>query len=150
VSVYGLTLAGDARVLYAATHGRGIYRLKLPGFREGGGAGGAPAPGPGTGTPAPKKLTLKFVAAALHGRKHRYIRVRLVASQPVRLRARIRNERGKRVGRRTLRIPANRRVAFRVLVKRKTKIHHRRRWRLQVRATDATGQVATASRRFRI
>jgi hypothetical protein len=29
VAVYGLTMDADARVLYAATHGRGIWRLKL-------------------------------------------------------------------------------------------------------------------------
>jgi hypothetical protein len=30
VAVYGLTLAQDANVLYAATHGRGAYSLNLP------------------------------------------------------------------------------------------------------------------------
>jgi hypothetical protein len=30
VAVYGLTLAQDANVLYAATHGRGAYALALP------------------------------------------------------------------------------------------------------------------------
>jgi hypothetical protein len=30
VAVYGLTLAQGAHVLYAATHGRGAYRLALP------------------------------------------------------------------------------------------------------------------------
>jgi hypothetical protein len=29
VAIYGLTMDADARVLYAATHGRGIWRLKL-------------------------------------------------------------------------------------------------------------------------
>ena len=29
VAVYGLTIDTDARLLYAATHGRGIWRLKL-------------------------------------------------------------------------------------------------------------------------
>jgi len=29
VAVYGLTIDSDARLLYAATHGRGIWRLKL-------------------------------------------------------------------------------------------------------------------------
>jgi ligand-binding sensor domain-containing protein len=29
VAVYGLTIDADARLLYAATHGRGIWRLKL-------------------------------------------------------------------------------------------------------------------------
>src|SRR5262249_61218111 len=28
-AVYGLTIDSDARVLYAATHGRGIWRLRL-------------------------------------------------------------------------------------------------------------------------
>ena len=30
VAVYGLTLAQDANVLYAATHGRGAYAVSLP------------------------------------------------------------------------------------------------------------------------
>jgi hypothetical protein len=29
VAVYGLTIDTDARLLYAATHGRGIWRLRL-------------------------------------------------------------------------------------------------------------------------
>ncbi|MDQ1741344.1 MAG: hypothetical protein QOE53_2996, partial [Pseudonocardiales bacterium] len=41
VSIYGLTLASDEGVLYAATHGRGIYRLRLrPPAPPGGGGGG--------------------------------------------------------------------------------------------------------------
>jgi hypothetical protein len=45
VAVYGLTVAPDSRLLYAATHGRGIWRVNLPG-------GSAPdpqaaKPGPG-------------------------------------------------------------------------------------------------------
>ena len=68
----------------------------------------------------------------------------------MRLRARAFNEHGRRVGSRSVRIPAGKRVAFRVFLKRGTSIHHHRRWRLRLRATDAAGQVATASRRFRI
>jgi hypothetical protein len=162
VAVYGLSLSPDGRVLYAATHGRGVYRLQLPstttpgggGGGGGGGAGGGTGTGggagPGTGTGGSDKLTLKFISAALHGKHRRNIRVRLVANRPARLVVRIRNEHGKRVGRRTLRVPAGRRVVFRVFVKRKTRIHHRRRWKLQVRGTDAAGHVATATRRFRI
>jgi hypothetical protein len=30
VAVYGLTISPQARVLYAATHGRSAYRLSLP------------------------------------------------------------------------------------------------------------------------
>ena len=30
VAVYGLTLSEDGAVLYAATHGRGAYRIELP------------------------------------------------------------------------------------------------------------------------
>ena len=30
VAVYGLTIDAKAGVLYAATHGRGVWRLKLP------------------------------------------------------------------------------------------------------------------------
>jgi hypothetical protein len=30
VAVYGLTIDVNARVLYAATHGRGAWRLSLP------------------------------------------------------------------------------------------------------------------------
>ena len=47
-------------------------------------------------------------------------------------------------------MPAGRRVAFRVFLKRNTGIRHHRRWRLLLRATDAGGQLATASRRFRV
>ena len=95
-------------------------------------------------------LTLRFIAAALRGKKHRYIKVRLVANRPVRLLARVRNEHGTRVGTRRLSVPAGRRVAFRVFLKRNTRIRHHRRWRLVLRATDAGGQLATASRRFRV
>jgi hypothetical protein len=43
VAVYGLTLSDSGQVLYAATHGRGAYRLDLP-PAEGGGGGGETHP----------------------------------------------------------------------------------------------------------
>jgi hypothetical protein len=48
VAVYGLTMSDSGHILYAATHGRGAYALKLP--TEGG--GGTPTPTP-TATPTP-------------------------------------------------------------------------------------------------
>ena len=49
VAVYGLTLSQSGDVLYAATHGRGAYRLELP---VKGGAAGAPAAPAAPATPA--------------------------------------------------------------------------------------------------
>ncbi|HEX7298397.1 MAG TPA: hypothetical protein VF257_05285, partial [Solirubrobacteraceae bacterium] len=45
VAVYGLTIDPGARLLYAATHGRGVYRVNLPGGTAA--ATRAPTPGPG-------------------------------------------------------------------------------------------------------
>jgi hypothetical protein len=45
VAVYGLTIDPGARLLYAATHGRGVYRVNLPGGTAP--ATQAPTPGPG-------------------------------------------------------------------------------------------------------
>ena len=39
-SVFGLTLSHNGRVLYAATHGRGVWSLALPAAPGGGGGGG--------------------------------------------------------------------------------------------------------------
>ncbi len=46
VAVYGLTVSPGSRVLYAATHGRGVFRVNLPGGQSP--APQAPTPGPGT------------------------------------------------------------------------------------------------------
>jgi hypothetical protein len=53
VAVYGLTMAQSGHLLYAATHGRGAYRLALPVNPAGGGAGGGSGGGTGGGTTAP-------------------------------------------------------------------------------------------------
>src|SRR4051794_3296803 len=45
VAVYGLTIAPDSRLLYAATHGRGVWRVNLPGGTAA--APREPTPGPG-------------------------------------------------------------------------------------------------------
>jgi hypothetical protein len=45
VAVYGLTVAPGSRLLYAATHGRGVWRVNLPGGSNP--APNAPRPGPG-------------------------------------------------------------------------------------------------------
>ena len=45
VSVYGLTIAPNSRLLYAATHGRGVWRVNLPGGDNP--APQQPKPGPG-------------------------------------------------------------------------------------------------------
>jgi hypothetical protein len=65
VAIYGLTLSESGRVLYAATHGRSAYALKLaapPGGGGGGGGGGTATPTPtptvtATPTPAPPGST---------------------------------------------------------------------------------------------
>jgi PKD domain len=58
VAVYGLTVSQSGHLLYAATHGRGAYRLALPlkppagGGTGGTGGTGGSAPPPGTTPPA--------------------------------------------------------------------------------------------------
>src|SRR3954454_7650714 len=54
VAVYGLTIAPDSRLLYAATHGRGVWRVNLPGGDN---------PAPRFGTPGPGVAALAGAAA---------------------------------------------------------------------------------------
>jgi hypothetical protein len=165
VSVYGLAAATGARVLYAATHGRGIYALPLPGAPQavidavgtgsgppdgsaGGRAGSAGGVAPGARTRA--RLRLDRLGAVLRGAARPYVRVRFRLTGPARVVIRVRDEHGAVVASRTITARRAGTLTVRLTLRRGVRISHRRHWRVGVRATGATREVAPATRRFQV
>ena len=151
VTIYGLSLAPNSRLLYAATHGRGVWRLDLPQLPGSGGGGGGG--GGGGQTPGTTHRTLRITG--LHARlrkihRRRYVRVQLRTTNAATVLVRVRNEHKRLVGQRVVRTGAGRLKVFRVLLRKGVRIHHHKRWTIGVRARDDSGAVATKYGRFRV
>jgi hypothetical protein len=123
VAVYGLTIDPGARLLYAATHGRGVYRVNLPGGTVP--ATRAPTPGPGrsalrgasaggpSGGPTPVQANSLVVGRAADGpirvtmvrasRSGRTVTVHFRVNRATKVRVVVRDARGHIVGRSPLR-----------------------------------------------
>jgi hypothetical protein len=123
VAVYGLTIDPGARLLYAATHGRGVYRVNLPGGTAP--ATRAPTPGPGrsalrgasatgpSGGPSPVRAESLVLGRATDGpirvtkirasRSGRTVTVHFRVNRATKVRVVVRDARGRIVGRSPLR-----------------------------------------------
>jgi hypothetical protein len=135
VAVYGLTVAPSSRLLYAATHGRGVWRVNLPG-----GDNRAPvAPRPGPGVAAMAGATATGVSAGPPGqgvspeqsrqavqasrirvtRRGSRVTVRFRVARTAKVRVIVRDRGGRTVGRSPLRtVPRGRAASVRVRVPR--------------------------------
>jgi hypothetical protein len=162
VAVYGLAVSAGGRVLYAATHGRGAWRVALP-------PAPAPPPPPGpppppppgppppappppppppgvtpppAGTPVP--ATRKPVIGRLSGRRSatRSVTVRIGLARTGSLTLSVRDQRGRTIGRRTVRIRRDDLFDFHVSVRPRAGVTARTRWR--VVATARQGALVTA------
>ena len=132
VAVYGLTIAPDSRLLYAATHGRGVWRVNLPGGNNPAPRFGTPGPGvaalagaaatgpsagpPGQGvSPAQARQGTK-VSVTRRGSR---VTVRFRAQRTTKARVLVRDRAGRTVGRSPLRaVHAGRTVTVRVRIRR--------------------------------
>jgi hypothetical protein len=124
VAVYGLTIDPGSRLLYAATHGRGVYRVNLPGGTAaptqaptpGPGRSalrGAAATGPSAGTspvqadsPTSGRPGVRGQAGVTHvraSRAGRTVTVRFQVDRMTKVRVVVRDRRGRVVGRSPLR-----------------------------------------------
>jgi hypothetical protein len=161
VAVYGLTVAPGGRVLYAATHGRGAWRVTLPPAPAAAPApvsppppqppagGTPPAPPPPQGTPVP--ATRKPVIGRLSGRRSaaRTVRVRIGLARTQRLQLSIRDQRNRTIGRRTVTIRRDDLVNLHVTVRPRGAVTARTRWRVVATATGQPKLVTRKSASFR-
>jgi hypothetical protein len=141
VATYGLTISCNGRLLYAATHGRGIWRVKLatadtapctpPPAPSGGGgttttvttpAPTVTTPGPTVttpGTPPPALRAAKFGSVKTKVTRkgtRRTIRVTVGVTNVRSLRASVYNSAGKRLTRRTITVRKDGTVVFSLVV----------------------------------
>jgi hypothetical protein len=157
VAVYGLTVSASGRVLYAATHGRGVWRVKLPPApappqaAAAGVASSAP-PGEGSGTPqgTPVPATRKPVIGRLGARRGaaRTVTVRVGLARTQRLSLVIRDQRNRVIGRRTLPIRRADLFDVHVRVRPRGAVTARTRWRVVATAAGPPGQRARKTVRF--
>lgn len=158
VAVYGLTVAPGSRLLYAATHGRGVWRVNLPGGENpapqpptpgpgvpalSGAAAAGPSAGPAPSPPAsaarPPQSAVRGTRAAGRARitkitlKRRgdVVIVRFRVGRSTKVRVAVRNARGRIVGRSRVRaVKGGRTASIRVMVR------HGTRGRLRATVTD--------------
>ncbi|MEY2516512.1 MAG: hypothetical protein QOJ89_3870 [bacterium] len=164
VAVFGLTVSGSGRVLYAATHGRGAWRVGLPAVSSppfpsppppppGGGTPPPPPPvdnpPPPQGTPVP--ATRKPVIGRLSAQRRagRVVAVRVGLARTRSLTLVIRDQRNRTIGRRTVRIRRDALVQLRVTVRPRGAVTARTRWRIVATATGLPGQITRKAARFR-
>jgi hypothetical protein len=158
VAVYGLTVSAGGRVLYAATHGRGAWRVTLPPTPAAPSQPSSPLPPPPPtagsgeppqGTPVPAKR--RPVIGRLSARRSaaRAVTVRIGLANTRSLTLVIRDQRGRAIGRRTLRIRRADLFDFHVPVRPRVRATARTRWRLAVAATGQPGQVTRRTVPFR-
>jgi hypothetical protein len=148
VAVYGLTISSAGRVLYAATHGRGAWRVTLPPAAPASGGGGTPVP-PTQGTPVPAQR--KPLIGRLSGRRisRRLVTVTIGLARTKKVTVTIRDQRGRTIGRRTLNIRRDNLYRFRVKVRARRAVTKRTRWRVGATATGLPGQTTRKTARFR-
>lgn len=172
VAVYGLTISTSGRVLYAATHGRGVYRVALgaapaaPGGSGGGGGGGTTTTTPATSTGTTTTTTpgdtpseppksgvrpaaprLRSVRVRVTGRRTRASRRRTVhldlATTAVgSARVSVYDEKGLRITTRVVKITRDATKRVTLSVKARRTITPATRWKVTVTGTGAGGAVA--------
>jgi len=133
VAVYGLTVAPGSRLLYAATHGRGVWRVNLPGGDNP--APRPPTPGPGvaaisganaaSGQPpaqtvqGPRTSQRVRVTRVRFSRRGNVVTVRFSVNRTTKVRVTVRDRGGRRVGRSPLRtVRSGRTARIRVRIRR--------------------------------
>src|SRR3954470_1467192 len=134
VAVYGLTVSSGSRLLYAATHGRGVWRVNLPGGNApaprppapGPGVAALPgatvataAPGQGVSPPQTKRTTPNRVTRVKFTRRGSLVTVRFRVTRTTKVRVTVRDRGGRTVGRSPLRTaPGGRTVTVHVRIRR--------------------------------
>jgi hypothetical protein len=159
VAVYGLTVSSAGRVLYAATHGRGAWRVKLPPAPA---AAAAAAPGTGANPPpsaasnstasqTPVPATRRPLIGRLSARRGatRTVTVQVGLARAQRVSLVIRDQRGRAIGRRTVRIRRADLFDYHVPVRPRGGVTARTRWRVVATATGPGGQVTRKAASFR-
>jgi hypothetical protein len=159
VAVYGLTVSASGRVLYAATHGRGAWRVKLPPAPAAAAAraaatgtsspsaGASGEPPQGTPVPATRRPVIGRLAARRGAVRTVTVQVGLARAQRVSLV--IRDQRGRSIGRRTVRLRRADLFDYHVPVRPRGGVTARTRWRVVATATGPGGQVTRKSVSFR-
>ncbi|MEA2155864.1 MAG: hypothetical protein QOE11_2004 [Solirubrobacteraceae bacterium] len=166
VAVYGLTIAPGGRLLYAATHGRGAWRVALPpapAAPPGPAAPGVPVPAaaaappapaagpeaPPQGTPVP--ATRRPVIGRLSARRsgQRVVTVRIGLARTSRLTLVIRDPRNRVIGRRTAKIKRDDLLNLHVTVRPRGTQTVRTRWRVTATATARPGLTRARTASFR-
>ena len=152
VAVSGLTISHGGRVLYAATHGRSVYALRLaPASNTGGGGGGGGGGDTGTGgtpqgTPAPPGQAPRIGRLSGKRSKRRSVAVTVGVARTASLKLTIRDQKGHTIGRRTVKVKRDDLLKLHVSVKPRARVTGRTRWRVGATATGATGRAAKSAR----
>ena len=164
VAVYGLTISTRGRVLYAATHGRGAYRVALPALAPTG-TGGATGPGTGGGdtpgeppanggtptttttppsvTPAAATRIGKVKLRLTRNRSgRRVIRLSYGLANTTSVTLTLYDQRGKRLTASTRRIAKAATYVTSLKATPRTRITSKTLWRVQVLATGKAGRTA--------
>jgi hypothetical protein len=149
VAVYGLTISSSGRVLYAATHGRGAWRVTLPPVAQGpGDQPGTPVP-PNRGTPVPAKPKPRIGRLSAHRTSKSLVGVTLGLARAKKATVTIRDQTGRVIGRRTLTIKRDDLYKFRVNVTPRRPVTSASRWRVSASVTGTSGLKTTKAARFR-
>jgi hypothetical protein len=144
VATYGLTIDAGTRTLYAATHGRGVWKATLGPVPSppSGGTGTTPAPTPVPGKPAahPKVGRPKVSVRRTHGKRRFTI---TIAVQDLRtLRVRLSDQKGRSLTVRTLHPRSTARTVKLVITvsTRRRHITRRTKWKIGVVGTGTNGR----------
>jgi hypothetical protein len=157
VAVYGLTVSASGRALYAATHGRGAWRVKLPptpapAQAAASGVSSSAPPGEGSGTPqgTPVPATRRPVIGRLGARRGaaRVVTVSVGVARTQRLSLVIRDQRNRVIGRRTLPIRRADLFNLHVRVRPRGAVTAQTRWRVVATAAGPPGQKTRKTARF--
>lgn len=154
VAVYGLTISSGGRVLYAATHGRGAWRVKLPdapaapGNQAGGGTGGGDNGSGGTtqGTPVPAKLKPRLGRLSGKRSTSRLVDVTVGVARASRLKLTIRDQKGRVIGTRTVKVKRDDLLKLRVKARPRGTVTSNTLWRVSATASGTTGSTAKSAR----
>jgi hypothetical protein len=154
VAVYGLTLSSSGRLLYAATHGRGAWRVALPPVAPNEPPpppppppAATPPPPPGTPVPATRKPSITKLSA--HRSTGAVVSARIELKRARSVKLWISDQRGHTIGRRTVKIGRDGRFTYRITVRIRARTTARTHWRIAATATGRPGLSTHKEARFR-
>jgi hypothetical protein len=166
VAVYGLTISSGGRLLYAATHGRGAWRVELapapvapppppPPPPPAGNTpppppppppGNTPPPPPGTPVPATRKPVIGRLSVRRSASHVVTVVIGLARTSSLMLA--IRDQGNHVIGRRSLKIRSDALRDIHVVVHPRIGVTSRSRWRLVATATGRPGLLTSKAKRF--